>query len=87
MASTRERQLKFITDAGRSALEDAVCRYLAKFGPDFLSDETVEELAAIEVRRRRADQHRMIRNRPAIRASAGLGLASALGGMLSQGVQ
>ena len=84
MTSTRERQLKFITDAGSSALEDAVARYLAENGPYFLSDETVEELAAIEVRRRRADQHRMIRNRPILRASLGLTrdlLASVLQGV------
>lgn len=71
--STRERKLRYFTDYGRSALEDAVCRFLAENGPFFLSDEVIDDLVSIEVRRRRASQHRMLRNRRHIlRASGGL---------------
>ena len=80
----RQRKLAFIQSFGPAALEDAIARYLAKNGPGFLPDDIVDELHEIEVRRRWADRRRMMANRPIIRASAGLGLASALGGMLSK---
>lgn len=70
--STRERKLRYFTDYDRSALEDAVCRFLAENGPYFLSDEVIDDLVSIEVRRRRASQHRMLRNRPILRAAGGL---------------
>ncbi len=82
--TSRERKLRYFTDDDRSALEDAVCRYVAKHGPDFLPDDFLDELVSIEVRRRRADHLRMIRNRPKLRASLGLtgdGLANALGAL------
>jgi len=71
--ATRERKLRYFTDYDRSALEDAVARYLAENGPDFLADWLIDDLVSIEVRRRRASQHRILRNRRHIlRASGGL---------------
>lgn len=63
MATTRERQMKFIEDFGRDALKTGATEMLASFGPDWLTDEQVLDIVRDKIDGWRTASRRNIRNR------------------------
>lgn len=68
----RERKIRFINGFGRQALRTAVTEALCVYGDDFLTDEQIDILTADQISFIRKERHRMLRNRPILRAARGL---------------
>jgi len=62
MATSRERQMKFIEDFGRDALRNGVTEMLVSFGPDWLTDEQVQDIVRDKIIDWRSASRRNIRN-------------------------
>jgi hypothetical protein len=63
MATSRERQMKFIRIFGRYALEVGASEMLCKFGPDWLTDEQIADITADRVESARRMSRQQVRNR------------------------
>ena len=68
----RERKIRFIESFGRQAMRTAVTEALCVYGADFLTDEQIDTLTADHIEAIREARHRMLRNRPILRAARGL---------------
>lgn len=63
MATSRERQMKFIEDFGRDSLRTGVTEALACFGPDWLTDEQVTDIVRDKIDGWRRASRNTIHNR------------------------
>ncbi len=63
MATSRERQMKFIEDFGRESLKTGVTEMLCWFGPDWLTDEQVLDIVRYKIDGWRRSSRNTIRNR------------------------
>lgn len=72
MTTSRERKAEWIRSFGISALENAVSEIIAIDGHHFLTDDQLEQIVSKMAADERIRRRRMIRNRNAVRAHAGL---------------
>lgn len=63
MPTTRERRLEFIAEFGRRSLETGVSEMLALYGPDWLTDDQVEDIVRDKIEGWRIGVRQAIRNR------------------------
>ena len=68
--STRERKIRFIQGFGAYALHRAVEQAFRQNGPDWLTDEQLDEIVHAQVADYRATQHRNMRNRAIARKAS-----------------
>jgi hypothetical protein len=63
MATSRERQMKFIEDFGRDSLRTGLTEMLAFYGPDWLTDEQVLDIVRYKIDGWRRANRQTISNR------------------------
>lgn len=72
MTASRERKIEYIKSFGMGNFDAILVKMICLHGLDFLTDDQIDAMASRQVKDARFNQHWTMRQRPKLRAAAGL---------------